>query len=836
MTEMTGRIAASLARLFADHRIVFWYDADRDMRPAFDAVALDGVTRVEITNNCFGLKYRILRQDKTEKFLLFHDGPEPAPADNWLLDLQLAGAVFKADKAGMLLGELGLPPQFESVVRDHMEFYRSGARVRALGRRLQKDDSPAWVRLAMLAICAGAKGGPDTITEALLGELAQGRDDALRLIDRAGLADVLWQQLDATCGYQSAEPDFEDFAIELFRSAYLHTLGQPATLKTKAALVFQRWKNDRHRREAFETLANRYQGILNIPADLARRDFRTVLEADHFEEIDRHIIRQLVHAMVNGTACAARVPEHVRARSQGHWYDRYKDIYQAIGFAAEFQQALALVNPDMTGPAEGVKRYAGSWYKVDQFYRKFIFHMQRSGQATLLSGLYEAVENRYTSSFLLQLNDAWQDHVAGMAEWNIPGVARQHNFYSEQVAEFRRRDQKVGVIISDALRFEAGEDCLRRIRALDRFEAELSPMVSVLPGMTQLGMAALLPHGELAFAPDGSGDVLSDGERTGGMAARERRLAAGRAGDRVKTMSARDIVEMPADAGKALFRDNDVVYIYHNRIDAIGDKPQTEEHLPQAVEETIKDLIRLVRKLASANFSNILITADHGFLYQHRTLDENDFAIADPQGAEILLRNRRFVLGRGLEATAGMKMFRPADLGLGGDMDVLIPNSINRLRVRGAGSRFVHGGATLEETVIPVIRVGKRRTADVTRVDVQIIVSGRSRITAGQTAVMFYQVQPVSERTQARELVAGIYAADDTLISDEHVLRFDCDSPNVREREMHRKFLLSRAADAFNAQDVFLKLRERVGRTSHYQTYASQCFRLQRGITTDFDF
>ena len=35
----------------------------------------------------------------------------------------------------------------------------------------------------------------------------------------------------------------------------------------------------------------------------------------------------------------------------------YEDIYQAIGFATEFQQALAEANLGMTSPAEGVKRY-----------------------------------------------------------------------------------------------------------------------------------------------------------------------------------------------------------------------------------------------------------------------------------------------------------------------------------------------------------------------------------------------------------------------------------------------------------------------------------------------
>ena len=144
----------------------------------------------------------MLRQEPSAKFLVFHDGPEPDNAANWLLDLQLATAVFKADQAGIWLGELGLPPQFESVVRDHMEFYRSKVRVAELKRLLHAADTQSQVRLRMLAVCAGADGGLDTVVEALLGELADGRDDAMRLIERSGLTEVFWKKVGNAYGYQ----------------------------------------------------------------------------------------------------------------------------------------------------------------------------------------------------------------------------------------------------------------------------------------------------------------------------------------------------------------------------------------------------------------------------------------------------------------------------------------------------------------------------------------------------------------------------------------------------------------------------------------------------------
>lgn len=833
---MNERISASLARLFEEHRIIFWYDAAREWRPAFEAAELPGVTKCEIANNEFGLKHRMLRLEREGRFLLYKEGPEPPMAENWLLDLQLATTVFKADQAAIWLTELGLPLQFEEVVREHMDFYRARTRVEALKRLMRPEDSQARLRLRMLAVCVGADGGLDTVVEALLAELAEGRDDGFRLMERSGLLDFFWKQMAGAYGYQSDAPGVEDFALTLFQAAYRLSLGEAARLNEAALQMFRRWKNDRTGARSFEILAGKYQDPLGIGADLARREVRHLLDIDCFEEIDRHIIRQIVQALSAQTVPAAEALKWLRSRRQSHWYEGYQDIYLAIQFAVEFQQALAEANLTMASVAEGVSRYVKSWHKLDQLYRKFIHSMQKSAQPTLLSALFEAVENRYTTNYLLALNDAWQDQVNRLTDWTIPGFIRQMDFYTEQVGEFRRKDQKVVVIISDALRYEVADECLARIRGLDRFDAELTPMIGALPSYTQLGMAALLPNKSLQIAADGSALVLDGEESTQGLLAREKQLDTGRAGDRVRALKADEVQSMRVDDAKALFRDHDVVYIYQNRIDAVGDKRDTEEYLPEAVEDAITDLVTLVRKLASANFSNILVTADHGFLYQHRPIEEADFSIADPQGEDIQVRSRRFVIGRGLAQTPGMKKFSAGQLGLAGDLDVLIPNSIKRLRVKGAGSRFVHGGASLQEIVVPVLRVGKRREADLRQVEVEIIVPGKNIITSGQIAVTFYQKAPVSAKVQARELIAGIYAANGVLISDEHRLTFDFRSDNAREREMPRKFLLSRTADGFNNQDVFLKLRERVGKTTHFNDYASLSLQLRRGVTTDFDF
>ena len=833
---MTDRIAAALARLFEEHRIVLWYDNARELRAAFEALDLPGVERVEIANNEFGIKYRVLRQESERKFLLYKHGPAPKAAANWLLDLEHAAPMFRADQAELWLTELNLPLNLKPLVEEHKEFFRARARVEALRAAIKLDDGPATLRQRMLLICTGAEGGLEAAIEALLGEFAEDRDEKWRLIGRANLDAFFWKRVGEVYGYRPETPGLEDFALTLFDAATRLALGDTAVLTQQALLLLRRWKDNRTGTPHFKKLSAQFTGTLDIPARLRAKgkDLRAWAGIDHFEEIDRHFIREIVGGLASRTVAPAEATSWVEQRRQSIWWETYADVYQAIHFAIAFQQALAEANLGMTSPADGVRRYAASWFRLDQLYRRFLYHWQKSRQHTLLADLFEAVENHYTTSYLLPLNHAWQDQVAGMETWEISGIPRQAAFYPQFVGELRNKSQKAVVIVSDALRYEVAEECAARIRAQNRFEATLTPMLSALPSYTQLGMAAFLPNQALSLAEGGA--VLADGASTQGLAAREARLAAGRGADRVKTLKAEEMLEMTLEEGKTLFRDHDVIYVYHNRIDVVADKRESEDQLADACERAMEDLVTLVRKLTSANVSNIFITADHGFLYQHRPLAESDFLAEKPEGASIDCFNRRFVIGRGLTPTPGVKIWSEAALGLKGDREVAIPNAISRLRVQGSGSRYVHGGASLQEVVVPLLRVSKRREEDVDKVEVQIVVSGRLLISSGQIAVTLYQAQPMTAKRQKRELRVGLYAADGTLISDEHTLTFDFTSENPRERERPCKFLLSRTADAYNNQDVILKLRERHNKTSHYHDHATQVFQLRRGIATDFDF
>ena len=832
---MESRISQALLRLFEKHRIVFWYDAKSELRADFDAVSLEGVDKIEVANNEFGIKHRILREQPEDKFLLYRDGPQPEDLDNWLLDVQLAHGEFRTDQVAIWLAELDLGLEFADVVQQHLEFFHAAKRKDALKKQLKPDDTAGLIRLKMVGVCAGAEPRMDTILESLLQDQADGSEEKFSLIERCGLDGFFWAQLTRHYGYQSIEPSVRDFLIELFKSCYAMSTDGQVKLNSDALVFLKRWKDSRQYEESFEKLSEECAGVLGIEADLGKRDFRDLIEVDFFELIDRKILSDLVKAVVGRTVSAGDVALWVRQRRQGHWYGEYRDLYEAIEYAAGFMQLLGEANLEMNSLADGVQRYCGTWYQLDQRYRKFIYHVRKSGQSSLLEALAQQVENLYSNAYLLKVNDRWQAHVDAASNWNIPALQPQQRFFERWVRPFLSKGVKVCVVISDAMRYEIGDELLTLIRQEDRYSAELEPALSMLPSYTQLGMAALLPNRELAIGDNDTASVMVDGLSTQGTANRDKILKAALDGAG-SAVTAENFMMMNRDDSRELLKANNVLYIYHNRIDHTGDKMHSEGQAFEAAEQTLDDLLRLVKKLTAANASNILVTADHGFIYQHRAIEESDFSATEAEGDDIRYRDRRFVIGKGLKKKPGLRHFTAQQLGLTGDLEIQLPKSINRLRLKGSGSRFVHGGASLQEVIIPVLKVNKKRQSDVTNVEVEILRGSSSVITSGQLAVVLYQAQPVTDKVQPRALRAGIYTEAGDLISDSHELIFDLTSENPRERELQVRFVLSRAADDVNGKEVVLKLDEKHAGTTHYKEYKSVRYLLRRSFTSDFDF
>ncbi|WP_419630908.1 hypothetical protein, partial [Thiolapillus sp.] len=182
------------------------------------------------------------------------------------------------------------------------------------------------VRMKMLSVCAQAEPRLDAVLESLLEELSEEEDGRWRILVRYGLDSYLWQQMERQYGYHSDAPGTKDFVIELFKSCYAMETGGDVHLSSEALVFLRRWKDSRRHEEAFENLSDECAGILNIEQDLAKRDFRALLEIDYFSLIEQKIISDLVQEVVARTVTPGDVTRWVRQRRQGHWYAQYLDL------------------------------------------------------------------------------------------------------------------------------------------------------------------------------------------------------------------------------------------------------------------------------------------------------------------------------------------------------------------------------------------------------------------------------------------------------------------------------------------------------------------------------
>ncbi|MBE4717283.1 BREX-1 system phosphatase PglZ type A [Pseudarthrobacter sp. AB1] len=826
-------IRPHLERRFVDHRVVFWHDAEGQFSSDLEILDLPSVTTVRVGNDEYAIKNRLLHDHPEDKFLVYRSGQVPAGIDNWLLDLELAYGVFTADRSSLVSQDLGLTADgIEEVVGAQDKFFNADKRVQSLKTLLTPTDDAARLRAKMSAVVLGQKEHSLLeITRTLLTENARGQRTKYDALVYYELADFYWRGAASIYGYESASPSIEDFILWMFVKAIDgFKSDRPGGLQN-IQLDFASLRNDRRSQEALSILAKRASVDLDYKASIEAVSFRDLVADDLFEETDRKIIVDLARAVTDRTVTAREVADVIRARQSSAWIDGYRQLYTAIGAAAEMLSALSTIDFTFSSFDEALGRYCNDWFRIDQLYRHFTYARRTYEGPHPLDPLREQVEKCYTNKFVYELGNAWQKQVDAADKWGSSALRSQRSFYGNYVEQLVREDKKAVVIISDALRYEVAEELGSRIRQEDRFDADLEAVLGVLPSYTQLGMAALLPHRTLKHSADGK-TVLADDQPTNGTGPRSKILeTVGGA-----AVQAEDFKALSPEERRELFKNNRVLYIYHDVIDATGDKPGTERRVFEAAEQALGELVDLVKKAANANATNIFVTADHGFLFQDEALPEHFYLSEKPQGDKILVANRRYVLGHGLKDDPAFTTFNSVQLELDSEIEVQIPKSIHRLKLAGGGSRFVHGGATLQEIVVPVLAVNKKRKSDTRLVNVKVL-PDTDKITTGQIVVKLFQSEPASDKVQLRTLRAGLFVGD-TLISNDPQpeLTFDSTSTEQRDRYQSIQLLLNKDANDYNNRPVEFRLEERIPNTNQWRVYEKAVYTLRRSFTSDFDF
>jgi uncharacterized protein (TIGR02687 family) len=823
-------ISDNLENAFRQHRVVFWYDEMGDSREQYDEVNIPEVEKVEVKNNAFAVKYQVLRQERDKKFLLYFPYKRPENDDNWLLDIELSNFVFDTEQSALLLQEMGLDYIYKDLVQDHIAFFGARDRRQRFMNLFNSTDSIRILKYKMLSVVFDTDNYDlQTLVQAYANSYFTNLQKLNDNLANYNLKTFIWSEIRDKYRYEGEGQNIYEFVIEVFENSF--PLTQKSGLTSDARLILSSWRDSFTMRESYQKISAEIADILNIEELLQTAELKDIVEDELFELTDKKIIFELVHRLQGRDISHDRFQNIIKARESKFWFSEYKHLYRALENAYMMFELIDNARCDYDSVETAVKQYVETDYRVDYHYRKFYEHFHQSAKKNIMKSLLDNVEKAYVNKWLFDCGNAYQRLLNDKKKWHFENMMMQRNFFKDKVSPILER-QKVVVIISDALRYECGVELASEINSISKFDAKLEMMIGVVPSYTQLGMAALLPHKRLSF--DGESDtVLTDGLSSMGSDNREKILQYNTQRAAL-TMQAREFMQMKSAERRIAIRDNEILYIYSNKIDKSGDDKMTENEVFEAVRLEIEQLRELVVAATSANASRVLVTSDHGFIYQDSIVEESDYVETKFKG-ETFKENRRFVLGTKLINDDDAMWFKAKDLMIESDVDVLIAKGINRFRVRGAGSRFVHGGASLQETIIPLLDISKGREDTVRIVEVDIIQS-HNRITTNSLPVEFVQKEAVSEKVLPLELKAFIEAKDGKVLSD--VFSFKFDFTGIEHNQRAKRFvfhMVSDAAHTYKNQMVDLVLQVPIENTNRWQDYKRFSYNLNISFTSDFD-
>ena len=830
--EVNEKVQKALEKYFQQHRLVFWYDDKADMKSLFESMQFADIEKLVIANNEFGIKHTVLIEKPKQKFLIYQPKPKPEPKDNWLLDLNLSHVEFYTDASSIVLQELGLTQEYKTFIQQHLPFFSLDKRTSELKALLEPDEREGKIKLKMLAVACQCEVEWEKILYTLFAEALKGKQTTYKAIENFNLDAFLWEVIEKKYAYTSKDKTIKDFLLILINDNLQRSLvkGKP-NLNKDAYLFVNRWKENIKARQSFEDWSKKLEQELNVESLLQQEEASTLLEADTYAVIDKKIIFALKNHIQQETLSNNIIQEWINKRRTKFFFTQFTFIYDALSFGASILDEIRKTNLSIKNPLDGFEKYAKSLYVIDRLYRKYIYSCELAEHQNILKDLTAIIEKAYENSYLLQLNDNWQVEVDKMPEWKINTISGQKQFFQTWVDPYLKKDNRVFVIISDGLRFESATELRERVLQEDRYTATLTPVLGSLPSYTQLGMAALLPNKALTYN-DKTEIVFAEGQSTQGTPNRTKVLQS--VDSKMVAISAVDFLKMNAKSdGREFIKPYNVIYIYSNIIDKTGDDKTSESKVFEATESEFDNLVKIMKQVSNMNGYNMIITADHGYLYQHNRLEASDFTDFVTTG-EVFKTSRRFILGKNLTSNDSVKKWTGAALGFADDTEALIPKSINRMRIQGAGSRYVHGGSSLQEIVIPVLEINKARKSDIEQVEVDVS-SPSYNITSNTFGVSFYQKNPIGDKVLLRDIKAAFYTADNMLISDVANIKFDSRDTDAAAREQRKTFVFTSEASKLNGQDVFLKLEENIEGTSHFKIYKTITYRMLIAFSSEFD-
>jgi len=690
-------IRAALDRL-GEHGILVWYDPGGTLQELAEGATAEGANLLRFAGSYLALRYELEERapELEGRWVLYI--PERPPEVSWLRDLEALGERWDMDFLEVVHRKYGLPvtPRLSTLLREHPE--NAPALIRAWRYRspagLTGEDPvvqallgyvlglSSWDPVEALLLFLSESGWRERLEARGLWEewrrwiadysgLREAPEDEAGLRDRLGAAALL-------CEFCRFAPGLE-YAV-----AYLPPdEGRRQRLADLARL----WRDRESYRGAYERMALEVEQRYALASRIAPS--KDLLWAETFPCVDdlwRKELRAAVGPDGSGLADrASRVRAVAEARRGLFWARRRPEVgraWEAIEKATLlFERCGEAIrqSEDLQTSEDFIGRYTNKdgWWQLDLWALE-LAALEGTPHPEERSGVVFPAWQSYRE-FLDLVNRRFADAVQREG-WR----PEQPSFWTR----VERARERTAVFLVDAFRF----DLARRVEELlsRSFDATVEPVRGVLPGITELGMASLLPGAEGGLAVEWGEErirVRIGEQEVGSRDGRRARLHANlRPGDRV--------VELEQVKG-ADFLEAERLVVLSRELDKYG--TFAVDLRPEGLLELLERICDAVRYLTDQGFRQFFLVADHGFLFV-------------PPGTELLtlssgsarLVQSRFAVGAVAEGCWVPKM---SELGWNASPDELIgfPMGLRVFSRPGPTSRFLHGGLSLQESIVPLL-------------------------------------------------------------------------------------------------------------------------------------
>ena len=798
----------------AKNGILLFFDAEKEYEEELLSYQGEDFRVLLVDENYFRIKYEIEYKKKSEeKILVYHRFAAPKDREGYmeypLANLFFAGALLEIDEIAEMMNNYGISLHHKVFIQNLQKWIKPKKYQSQLLPLLSQKpfDEEALARGVVSLILEEKKVGANNYNAIRVFELMNEGEERWiakqKILQNLGLEQVLLRQLNYLFSIDVGDisyPSLRSLFLQLKYNAIMIHIPETKSgdsyaklklydyaMQTRITCFFRDWQDDKNKSKTMEEVLEN----LGMEVQLDKIIQVYGVEEEYGLMTDQILEKKLYAAQNNIQISPDEIIERYSSwqNNAEDYMGQEKQVEFILNTALFYKLKKSYSDFIFNTADDYLSLYSGELYLLDYHYRKaFISYKEMKEEEK--EHYYETFKelNKVYDQYLIDLNTPWvkemDKHQFSIKELNI---AKQYDFYKDFIASSQKK--KV-VIISDAFRYELAKDLVDMMSPDIHNQITCTAMLSAMPSYTNLGMSNLLPNdGIKAEISEGNIDYSIYNIKT---TSSNRGKILHKAEPSSAVIDFATLSKLSRDEGRDFFRDKQIVYVYHNWMDAIGDRKVSEYYTFESSQQCITQLYNIVKKLYNTfNIGQVFITADHGFLFNYKEISEAT-SQPFPEMEHILKEHTRFAIVKDDFTPHDTYRFPLANTtNIETDAQVVIPKTINRFQKKGNfGMQFVHGGVSLQEIIVPVLEV--KRVSGSNAEEVPFVrIDKNSTITSSIVKLKFLQSEPVGEIYRPHYITLGIYDVDGELLSSEVNVEFSqtSNSPTERNYEIRLEML-----------------------------------------------